>query len=133
MKYEQLESKVKEMVKIIPDMVKGKMYYGVTVCADGLAFTTSVTSDEKMAQELTKTLTNCLINEMRHLVDDQEKIDKMLVEFCEYLAKEGIYDLGRSTMKDGKSTFHIGAKAHSATIKFLMDKGFIEKGKEACQ
>ena len=70
MKYEQLESKVKSMVQIIPDTVNGKMYYGVTVCADGLAFTTSVTSDEKMAQDLTKTLTNCLINEMRHLTDD---------------------------------------------------------------
>jgi hypothetical protein len=70
MKYEQLEEKVKQMVQIIPDEINGKMYYGVTVCADGLAFTTSVTSDKKMAQDLTKTLTNCLINEMRHLTDD---------------------------------------------------------------
>ena len=122
MKYEVLEEKIKKMVQIIPNDIANKTYYGVTVCADGLAFTTSVTSDEKMAQEHAKTLKNCLINEMRHFVETEETMQKMLDEFCGYLAKEGIYDLGRSRIVDGVKEFVTGHKACSAIEKFIKEK-----------
>ena len=123
MKYEELEEKIKKMVQIIPDTVNGKIYYGLTLCADGLAFTFSVTSDEKMALEHSKTLVNCLINEMRYLVDTDERMQKMLDEFCGYLAKEGIYDLGRSRIVDSKKEFVTGHKACNAISKFIKEKG----------
>jgi hypothetical protein len=123
MKYEVLEEKIKKMVQIIPDTVNGKIYYAITLCADGLAFTFSVTSDEKMAQKNSKTLENCLINEMRHYIDTEETMQQMLDEFCGYLAKEGIYDLGRSRTVDGKKEFVTGHKACSAIEKFIKEKG----------
>ena len=73
MKYEELENKMKGLVQIIPDMINEKIYYDVTICADGLAFTFSVTSDATMAEEHAKTLKNCLINEMRYLTEDYAK------------------------------------------------------------
>ena len=123
MKYEELEEKIKKMVYILPEVVNKKIMYAVSISADGLSFVFSVTSDEKMAQKHSKTLTNCLINELRYLVDTDERMQKMLDEFCWYLAKEGIYDLGRSRTVDGKKEFMTGHKACSAIEKFIKEKG----------
>jgi hypothetical protein len=124
MKYEQLERKIKGMVKIIPDTVYKKTMYAVTLCADGLAFAFHVTSDEKMAKKQEKMLQNCLINEMRHFIDTEETVQKMLDEFCGYLAKEGIYELGRSRIVDGKKEFVTGHKACNAIEKFIKEQGW---------